>query len=270
MSIQSVKRVLGIPLLDKNDDQLQQITMTFNRNLLDKNRTPDGLTHYFRVQRPIECIKYKLEGFYVPNSVYTVDSRNDSVTINYNGAGDTTVTLTHGLYDSPADLVTELQTKLQTINAGFTATLSTTTNKITITHSTNAFTYNIFGSSANEMLGIAFKQGKTAGDTIASAANSIVAQSVHTIPGSEYLHLQVDELSSGNQYGGLKGGVIAECVNRGAGNPSEYLNHTDNYIDLNGVQKINRLTVRILDDSGKTVPLNGIPPHFRITFVLSG
>jgi len=61
--------------------------------------------------------------------------------VNYNGGGDTTITITSGLY-SGANLATELQTKLQVINAGFTVVYYIPSQKFTIAHPANTFTLN--------------------------------------------------------------------------------------------------------------------------------
>lgn len=76
---------------------------------------------------------------------------NDTFVVNYNATGDTTVTLTSDNYTIDT-LVTELQTQLQTVDAGFTVT-ETSYNHITITHSTNTFTMDFTGSELYRLLG---------------------------------------------------------------------------------------------------------------------
>lgn len=58
------------------------------------------------------------------------------------GGGPQTITLTDGTYDTIAELATEIQTQLQVIDGNFTATISSTTMKITITY-TGVFTLTI-------------------------------------------------------------------------------------------------------------------------------
>ena len=74
---------------------------------------------------------------------YNISSALDTDTfiVNYNSTGTQTLTLTNGLYETLDDLRAEVETQLQTIDVGFTATYSSITKKITMTHSTNSFTY---------------------------------------------------------------------------------------------------------------------------------
>lgn len=281
----NVNRTLGIPL-NKSDDQLQQTTITFTKELLDKNITPDGLTFNYIPPKAIQATKFKIESCYIPTSVYHVGDHNNKIVIVRTGgtgvSGDEkTATLSSGHYDSIDDLLKEVRVQLN-VAIGATAfvvatpetavtipkTSNITENKIKFTAVDGTFKINLFKTTALDLLGIGHLQGRTvAAPYFESTGVDLTGEKCHRFSGPEFYNLQIDELYTSNQLSGNKSAVVCEIANNGAGVASSFVSLHNDYIDLDGVVNLNKLTVRVLDDNGKTIGLNGLGLHFKIKFV---
>lgn len=91
---------------------------------------------------------FNIKGFAVKKialtyNVYNVQSANGNFYIDYNSGGSTLISLTPGNYNATT-LATELQTKLQVVNASFAVSYNSTTGKYTIT-ATNPFQFLLSG-----------------------------------------------------------------------------------------------------------------------------
>jgi len=275
-----INKRLGIPL-NKTDDQLNQNTITFTKASLDKSLTPDNKTFVFLLPKNVQAVKYKVESVYIPPSVYHVGDHNNTIVIDrLTGTGadpgvEKTATLTSGHYDDIDDLLTEVKTQLNAaIGAAGISTVTIpktngiTESKIKITAVDGKFQINIFKSKANDLLGLGHLQGRTVADPyVVSSGVNLTAEKCHTFQGTEFYNLQIDELYTSNQLSGIKTAIAAEIPNSGAGVASTFNSFTSDYIDLDGVANLNKLTVKVLDDNGNTLSLNGLGLHFTIKFV---
>jgi len=271
-------RLLGIPN-NKSDDQLRQTTITFNKNNLDSKITPDGENFHYIPPKPVLCTKFKIESVYIPNSVFHVGPHNNTIVfVKSSGTGasvdEKTATLTSGHYDDITDLLAEVLTQLNAAAgaAGFASvsipkTGNITENKILIVAADGTFKIEVFKSKAIHLLGLAHIQGRSPGDFYAATGVNLTAERCHAFQGPEFFNLQIDQLYTSNQLSGNKSGIVAEISNNGAGVASSFVSLNNDYIDLDGVQSINRLTVRVLDDNGSIINLNGLGLHFKIKFV---
>src|SRR5210317_593534 len=274
-----INKRLGIPL-NKSDDQLHQNTITFTKELLDKNIAPDGVTFNYIPPKNIQATKFKIESCYIPTSVYHVGAHNDKIVlVRTSGTGvspdEKTATLTHGHYDDVTDLLAEVKTQLDAaIGAAAISTVTIpktgniTENKVRITAVDGDFKINLFKTTANDLLGLGHLQGRSvAAPYYDSTGVNLTSENCHQFQGPEFFHLQIDQLYTSNQLSGNKSGIVAEISNNGVGVASSYQSLHNDYIDLDGVVNINRLTVRVLDDNGSVISLNGLNLHFKIKFV---
>ena len=122
-----------------------------DRRLLSVHSTDRDITkypnsHFFEILLPetmynvqsLRLVQCDFPGNYY---VFSNDYQNTQMVVNYNGGGNTTITITSGLY-SGTDLASELQTKLQVINAGFAVIYNQNSQKFTISNPNANFTLN--------------------------------------------------------------------------------------------------------------------------------
>ena len=107
-------------------------------NLLGVSHNPVSVT----VPENIYAYSAKLCHFNSPNVWYNITTNNNSLTVDYNGGGDSELTITPGKY-SMDDFRTALQTKLVTVDPGFVVdAYNETTQRAVIRNTNNAFTIN--------------------------------------------------------------------------------------------------------------------------------
>lgn len=129
-------------------------------------------------------VKFKLDKIIIPYSFYSISnerSNNTVVLTSHPSGGPDTLTLTDGNY-TIASLKTELETKLQAIDANFSVSYSSTKSKITITNSSGNFVINFDSSTANKILGFPSSGSST-------AAASYTAPYTFSINDMDYIYL---------------------------------------------------------------------------------
>lgn len=105
--------------------------------------------YIFNINTALRHKYAKLLRVVIPLSYYNVDSDNNTITV-----GGTTITVTPGQYRSGTSLASQLQTAIRdgTSDTNYSVTFSTTTNKLTFTHSTTPFV--IDPQDLSEVIGI--------------------------------------------------------------------------------------------------------------------
>ena len=106
--------------------------------IIDSSKRIKGTSNNFTIhfKYPIETGVYQLSYVSVPFTIKTIDDRNNRFKVN-----GTEITLTTGNYTTP-ELITELQTKLNTVVSGFTVIH---TDYILAINNTSSFTLDFTG-----------------------------------------------------------------------------------------------------------------------------
>ncbi len=178
----------------KFEKQILSISTTNSSTLRSNTQQFKSDSNYVFRDRSIArvyAMRMVASGF--PNADYPINASNNNIDVLYNGTNYTVQLTTSTLITTQAALVTELQTELQTINAGFTVTASGT-NKLQIQHSTNDFTL-LFGSGSNSLTCAAKVLGFPLADA-ASTSHSLTSPNPIDLQGSPYIYMCAAGISS--------------------------------------------------------------------------
>lgn len=188
------------------------------------------------------------------NTLYNVDSTNNTFVFQETGESSTTVTLTAGNY-SITSMITALQTALDAASPNtrtYTITTNTITNKLTITGSAGTFKV-IHTGGLNLMLGFS-----TSTDT--SAALAVTAGRIYNLTryGGLNLYLSACKADTFNTITGSREAMLAyiPICEAASGDVYPYLPHDFEWTDIS-IDNVDYLHVRLADDTSTTVNLNG-------------
>lgn len=156
------------------------------------DRTSDSTSSAsFRVtlRNPIEG-KYCLKNCLISNTIYNINSYNNSFAFTDGSGAYTGVTLTPGVYDS-SGLVTEMKARMEAANSGartFTITYSSTTSKLTFVPSAGNLSFQ-FGTYTTNSAYRAFGMNQSNG----VAASSVVSTNAVQLDFASSLLIHIDE-----------------------------------------------------------------------------
>lgn len=164
----------------------------YQLTLMSQSRTSqsDSSSNYdINIILPQKGNDFALEFVSIPGSIYNISSANNSIDTSL---GNTSVAA--GTYDINS-LVAALQTALQTVDATYTVTVSTITNKVTIACNNN-FSL-LFGSGPNASKSVASNIGFNASDT--TSAKTVTGQNVYDMLLNQMLFITIDALGTPGQ-----------------------------------------------------------------------
>lgn len=115
---------------------VRSIDRLYTTDTVNNFTTSLALNNGFKTVKEISLVHA-----WIPNTIYNVRTGiNDSIVINHNGGGNTTVTLSAGVY-SASSIATALGSALTTaLGVTYTASVSSSTGLLTISNATAAFT----------------------------------------------------------------------------------------------------------------------------------
>lgn len=199
----------------------------------------------------------------IPNSIYTFDASNNKLYFYWDSAART-ATITPGVYTS-STIAAELQTQMQTVDAGFTVTRSSATKKLTFTHSTDNFYFNwstSSGDSPEVMLGFT-KATNTANGTSVTAPNVMNLARVLSI------NVEIREASTRIMTSDVNDDArfsiyIPNTASAGDFFTADYRQHSDmDIIKFDNPTKM--LNIKMFDSEGNDVNLNGVDWEMYLT-----
>jgi hypothetical protein len=195
----------------------------------------------------------------IPHSYYAINDNNNTFECGPTGAD--TITITNGNYTS-SEFATHLATQLNVVLVP-TYSVSFSTNTGKFTYSTgDASEFVLVADTKNyKYLGFAKNSSNS------SASGSLVSTNVINISGTEYVdilsNLQVASENSSN----LNRDVLARIYPNSSAFSSIFFNATtDNAVHFAG-QHINRMHIRLVDEHGDALDLNGLDWNFTLKTV---
>jgi len=155
-----------------------------------RNATLANGMYTFTLTSAINIYNYiSLQCFQCLNNFWNVQSSSSWIDVSYNG---TTTSLQFPLGNwSIDDLVTELQTLLQTVNSGFTVTYVSAISQLQFQNSNGNFQF-LFGSGPNKANSMWCQLGFLQQDT--TSTNNLFAPNVPSLNGPEYLYIRIDDI----------------------------------------------------------------------------
>ena len=204
----------------------------------------------FSVNLPItiKAKKLSLLELVLPNSIYNVDSSNNVLPFN-DGTNNINVSITPGAY-SINNLVTQIQTQLNTSSSGFSVSYNSNAMTVTISRSSNF--YLRFGSVAgNISYLIGFSNTNTTSNTSFTGTNVIILNS----PMSVYLRL--NDYINGYTSNGLQY-TFRQTISLNPGNiiVDEKINLKPYSIELENERSFQTLNVSLFKSDGTLLNLN--------------
>lgn len=202
--------------------------------------------------------RFRVEYLHLPYSWYNITSSTNQIRIN----GTTTVSVAAGQY-SASTLASALQTALQSVDATFTVTYSSTTGKFTIARST-AFTLNLSSSLFTMKRQLGFN-----GTSDTGSATSQVSDSFANIHNGNSISLHSDVLSkvlnnaitdTRNDY------VLSIPIDQNPGNLIVYRPSQDIYYKFRETIDCNEITIQLRDIDNNVISLNGCEFEMKIIY----
>lgn len=197
-------------------------------------------------------ISIGIDSVIFPNLIYPIRSGRNTLVINEGGA-DLIATITEGNYDSTT-FPTALKTALDAAGAEtYTVTISSTTNKITIS-ATGAFSMKFASSSTSgymwKILGFAY-------NTNTSSAASHTGSMPCRLDGDEYYALQLENLPSSNISSSFSTRGIMDIIPMSGsfGDIIYYRGNEKNNLVLAQMSDLKYLRVHITDSDGYDIPI---------------
>lgn len=199
--------------------------------------------------------KFRIRSINVPLSYYNVNSNYNTLVTDVG-----TVNLDEGSYLSGTSLAAELQTKLQVLDASFTATYNSTTNRITIARATN-FTIDLTSSTLNEIIGFASTGSLTGTNTYTGTQNFLADPNLN-------LRLSIKELDRCSNYESSdnKDFLLGIPVNDNIGNYVNYYPGTNEFFTLEDGLNVNQLEIKFYDSNWNIVDFNGVNHTIDLVF----
>jgi hypothetical protein len=186
----------------------------------------------------------------MPNLIYPIRTNRNKVIFN-EGGGNLTATIPDGYYDS-SSFPAVLKTALQSVGAlTYTVTISSTTNKITIS-ATGAFSL-IFTDTSSYMWKIL---GFNYNSSTSSAASQTGSMPVR-LDGDEYFVLMIENLPSANISSSFSTRGIMDIIpmNGAFGDIIYYTPNQINNLVLGEMSDLKFLRIHIVDVDGYDIPI---------------
>ncbi|MBW2975395.1 hypothetical protein KY366_06770 [Candidatus Woesearchaeota archaeon] len=220
---------------------------------------------------PIENVRVmKISSVVVPVAWYTVEEGiNDRIYFNA-GSTDYTATLTGGQVYTASTLLAEVQTQMNsayTPDNNFTVTLSSTTNKYTITHSSTNFSLTFATNtsrSARILLGFS--------ETDTTAATSQTGDGMFNLGYKETIFVLSNKLANGNGYVNNKktSNVIFPLIcDESFGSYMSYTGEDNGWvIKYSPSRSFSEMDFKLtFSDCSTKVPLNGLHWSMNLQFL---
>lgn len=198
-----------------------------------------------------------IENVIIPCSFYALNENNSSFLLRTTQ----TVNMTYGNYTN-ATFITELQTQMNTVSTGITfiASISASTNKLTITASSGDFS--ITSNTKNyRYLGLNQSVSKS------SSSSVWVSNNVLDLSGTAYIDILTDLPLCSSNVANSRNGLLARIwVNADNFNKIFYSSEAFNFLKLL-TARLNSIQITLLDDCGDVVNLNG--SHYSLVLEIS-
>jgi hypothetical protein len=211
---------------------------------------------------PIENCRYTLNDIYcnndkdlsienviIPCSFYSINDNNNVFIVNA-----TNITLAAGNYTNTT-FITELDSKLNAggLGATFTSSISSSTNKLSITASTGNFTITSNATGNSKYIGLDDSTSKS------STGSVFVSDNVLDLSGTAYIDLFTDlPLASSNVSNVNSNGLLARIwCNSPNFDKIFYSSESFDFVKLL-TSRLNNITIILKDDRGYVMDLNGL------------
>ena len=248
------------------DNKIRTLQLVINSADREDYGTTTSSDFSVKLQNPInfDILAYGLESCCIPKTNYNITSGQLQIT---DSSGLNTINITPGNYDLTS-LTSILQTSLNALAVDtYTVVSSTSTMKITITSSFAGFTLNPNASNYPLAVSLGFNNNTT----YPSVAGVLVAPKVFDLSGIKNVYIKVAQLTeymrdtknlSSNfkvDYGCAYGSIIYFA------NENKYLQYYTTA--QNHVRRTDKFDVRLVDESGLDVDLNGSDWSFVLRFL---
>jgi hypothetical protein len=167
----------------------------------------------------------------IPNSFYTIDTRNNKLYLKNGTAASVALTLTSGYFN---DIT--LQSNLSTnLTGGYSVSLNTVGNFFSVSHTANSFSFTTGDNSANYELGINNQTNATQQNfeqmDLSGVKNIIIASNIST----------VDIIGDSKK---ILANIPCEVAAKGI---LQFSDDSEDYIPLNS-ENLNEITLRLYDE----------------------
>jgi hypothetical protein len=221
---------------------------------------PDGLTYTVEPFNEKNVIEMKISSLELPNVVYYIQSTKGNNTITLN-AGD--ISVPDGSYTKA-----ELTAYLQSIMAGVTLSVSSITNKVTITN--NGAGVITFPASGTSYLSLGEILGFLSTNTINNAGGTLTGTNTMVDPQIKYFFLKI------NDYGNIinknrryVSKIVTDSQSRFDDiNQETFIKIIGNNIKFEQPVDIPKLQISLEDEYGNLVSLNGADWSFTLEVVI--
>lgn len=193
----------------------------------------------------------------IPSSFYNVNSGNNTLVYNENDGEIQTVTLTPSNYN-----INTLKAHIVSLVPSFNITYSSSSNKLTISHSTYDFTL-FSDSTCFELLG--FSDINHISTTLSLISDNVI--NLFTVRNlqiaSDNFILNNIDAASPNSSNILTSIPVTTSYN----NIISYANIHDVYSEINNTRNLTNLHIKLTDQDGNVIELNNA--HWSLTLLLS-
>jgi hypothetical protein len=221
---------------------------------------PDGLTYTVEPFNEKNVIEMKISSLELPNVVYYIQSTKGNNILQLNGVN---ITVPDGSY-TKAELTTYLQTNM----IGVTVTISSTTNKVTITNNgAGPVTFPLSGTS---YLSLGEVLGFLSTDSIANGGVVLIGTNTMVDPQIKYFFLKI------NDYGNIinknrryVSKIVTDSQSRFDDiNQETFIKIIGNNIKFEQPIDIPKLQISLEDEYGNLVSLNGSDWSFTLEVII--
>ena len=190
----------------------------------------------------------------IPNSRYTIDSRNNK--LYFDDGSAKTATISSGQF-SGTTLASTLQSSMNAVSSGFTVSYSTTTNKMTISHASN---FELTTTSTNNAVWEYIGFDTDADNT---ASNSYTSDNQVNLT-NKYVYMTLSFADNPQLSLTLPDNVALIILNSQAW--GSLITGEDNVTIRSNERHFEYFDYKFYDDKGNILSDQGIHASFRITF----
>lgn len=257
-------------MLAFDDNQLDQVTVLFERGLLQRSNDSAG-QYVYDCPYPITALKYRINSVVIPPTSYHVHAGNNKIAFTNDANGDIEGAIEIGFYDSREDLLTAVDTAMTAASDAAAGTdhtyivletpgTSATLGTINITQNSGTMVIRGGASSASELLGLGTSS------IIVDAGATFTGPDVMRDDGPDHVSIISQTLSKNKSYSGKRNGNLISLPCSAPGQALIYQSDNAAFVDLEGSQPMRRLEIELKDSFGKPFVLNGSSPVLSITF----
>ena len=179
----------------------------------------------------LNCQSIKVKRATIPNSFYTIDTRNNKLYLKVGTAASVALTVASGYY-SDITMKSALET---TLTGGYTISLNTIGNFFSVSHTSNSFSFTSGDNSVNYELGINTQTNATQQNfdqmDLSGVKNIIMSSNIST----------TDIVSDSKK---VLANIPCEVSSKGI---LQFSDDSDDYIELNG-DNLNEVSLRLYDE----------------------